>query len=197
MWTWVWLWSAFAEAAPPEGWKDLALVPGLVLDIRYASAQNFTGAPLPGYELPCAWLREPVAEALGRVARRLQPEGYTLVIYDAWRPVQASQAMVTWAESSGQTVLLEQGYVARRSRHNLGVAVDLGLLKDGLPVDMGTPYDTFSTASHVMQAAGPHLERRLLLQAAMKAEGFDPYSKEWWHFSMKLPGASPLDGSCS
>ena len=98
------------------------------VDARYAGPNNFTGAPLPGYEANRALLRREVAAALVRVQRRLAAEGLGLKIWDGYRPVRATQAMVAWTERTGQTWLLDSGYIARRSRHNQGVAVDLTLV---------------------------------------------------------------------
>ena len=108
------------------------------VDARYASANNFTGRPLPGYEAPCALLRRQAAAALARVQSRLRSRGLGLLIFDGYRPVRATQAMVRWAEGSGRRDLLEQGYIARRSRHNLGLAVDLTLvdLRTGSQLEM-------------------------------------------------------------
>src|SRR6266487_1782247 len=88
------------------------------VDLRYATPNNFTGAPLPGYEAPRALLRREVAAALGRVQARLRSKGLGLRIFDAYRPVRATRAMVDWAERTGNRVLLDSGYIARRSRHN-------------------------------------------------------------------------------
>ncbi len=71
------------------------------VDLRYATANNFTGAPLPGYEAPRALLRREAAAALGRVQARLRADGLGLRIFDAYRPVRATIAMVDWAERSG------------------------------------------------------------------------------------------------
>ena len=194
-------WAACPTANPPPGgWVDLATVPGLVLDIRYATADNFTGAPLPGYGAPAAWLRAEAARALGRAAARLQAEGYILVVYDAYRPKRASAAMWDWAEAQGRTDLFADGWIARKSGHNQGGTVDVGLLDAaGAPLDLGTPFDSFVAASHAEAATGAALERRHALRDAMKAEGFAPYAQEWWHFRYPLLDALPIDvpyGAC-
>jgi len=120
--------------------------PTIQTDLRYATANNFTGAPLPGYEAPRVLLRREVAAALGRVQRRLRTGDLGLRVFDGYRPVRATLAMVDWAERTGRRTLLDSGYIARRSRHNLGVAVALTLvdLVSGTEVPMGTPFDTFN-----------------------------------------------------
>ena len=160
--------------------------PTIRTDVRYATANNFTGAVLPGYERARALLRPEAAEALGRVQARLRPRGLGLKVFDAYRPIRATQGMVQWAERTGNQWVLEQGYVARQSGHNRGATIDLTLvrLNGGAELDMGTPYDTFSEAAHTANAGGQVAENRRILVDAMAAEGFRNYEKEWWHFSM-------------
>jgi D-alanyl-D-alanine dipeptidase len=168
--------------------------PSIQVDVRYATRNNFTGAPLPGYEVPRVLLRPGAAEALARVQRRLAAEGVGLKVFDGYRPVRATLAMVEWAERTGNQWVLDQGYVARRSGHNRGNTVDLTLvrLRDGRELEMGTAYDIFSEAAHTANATGEVRENRMRLLRAMEAEGFRNYEKEWWHFS--LPGEhEPLD----
>ena len=165
------------------------------VDARYAGANNFTGARLPGYDAPRALLRREVAAALGRVQARLRSGGLGLLVFDGYRPVRATLAMVDWAERTGRADLLNDGYIARRSRHNQGVAVDLTLMDpaSGTQLDMGTPFDTFSEAAHTANAAGRVLRYRQILVRAMESEGFTNYEKEWWHFSYPVPGALRFD----
>ncbi|HET6778773.1 MAG TPA: M15 family metallopeptidase [Gemmatimonadales bacterium] len=165
------------------------------VDARYAGSNNFTGAPLPGYEAPRALLRHEAARALSRVQARLRRQGLSLLVFDGYRPVRATLAMVRWAERSGHRALLTDGYIARRSRHNLGLAVDLTLVnaQSGSSMDMGTPFDTFSESAHTANAKGRVLTNRRILVRAMESEGFRNYEKEWWHFSLDVPGAHPFD----
>ena len=164
---------------------DIRLIePTIMVEARYATANNFTGGPLPGYEANRALLRREVASALARVQKRARDEGFALKVFDAYRPVRATLAMLDWTERTGQQKLVRDGYIASRSRHNLGVAVDLTLIGgDGQELDMGTPFDTFSAAAHTKNAAGVVALNRALLVRLMEAEGFASYDKEWWHFS--------------
>jgi zinc D-Ala-D-Ala dipeptidase len=165
------------------------------VDARYAGSNNFIGKPLPGYEAPRALLRREAAAALVKVQARLRPKGLGLLIYDGYRPVRATLAMVSWAERTGREDLLHQGYIARRSRHNLGLAVDLTLveLRTGVELDMGTQFDTFAESAHTANAEGRVLRNRQTLVRAMEAEGFNNYDQEWWHFSYPVEGALPFD----
>lgn len=163
-------------------------------EIRYATAANFTGAPLPGYEVAAALLRPAAAAALGRVQDRLERRGYGLLVWDAYRPVRATLGMVEWAERTGNEWVLEEGYVARRSNHNRGNTVDVTVvaLDTGEPLDMGTAYDHFGEASHTANATGQVLANRRILLDAMAAEGWENYEREWWHFT-HAADAEPLD----
>jgi D-alanyl-D-alanine dipeptidase len=166
----------------------------IVVEIRYATTRNFTGSVLPGYEANRAYLRREAAEALARVQRRLRTGGMGLKVFDGYRPVRATLGMVEWARRTGQMHLIEDGYIASHSRHNLGLAVDLTLVDfsvGGREVDMGTPYDTFSEQAHYANATGRTLRYRQLLRRVMESEGFRQYEQEWWHYSFEVPGATP------
>jgi D-alanyl-D-alanine dipeptidase len=164
----------------------------LVIDMRYATKNNFTGAPLPGYEANRAYLRAEAAAALAIVNADLHAQGYGLKIFDAYRPVRASEAMVAWTQRVNRPDLLKDGYIAARSRHNLGVAVDLTLvtLANGAEVTMGTPFDHFSPAAFTKNARGVILRNRELLRKVMERQGFQNYEKEWWHYS--YPVTNPV-----
>lgn len=196
---------ARTSAAAAAGAGECEIPPGTLVnvrsvdrtirtDIRYATANNFTGAVLPGYERPLALLRPQAARALARVHQSLRSRGLGLKVFDAYRPVRATLGMVEWAERTGNQWVLEQGYVARQSGHNVGRTVDLTLvrLRDGGELEMGTAYDTFSEAAHTANATGQVAANRRILVDAMAAEGFQNYDKEWWHFSIPGP-REPLD----
>ena len=167
----------------------------IVVDLRYATSNNFTGAPLPGYLANRAYLRREATVALSRVQRDLQPRGLGIKIFDAYRPVRATLAMVDWTQRVNRPDLLADGYIARRSRHNLGLAIDLTLidLATGRELEMGTPFDTFSAAAHTANASGEAAVNRQKLKAAMEREGFVNYDQEWWHFSFNVPNPLRFD----
>lgn len=168
------------------------LDPSFMVEMRYATANNFTGAVLPGYNANRAYMRREPARALAAVQRQLATRGLGLKIFDAYRPVRATEEMVRWTERVNRPDLITNGYIASRSRHNLGVAVDLTLvnLSTGHELEMGTSFDTFSAAAHTVNATGDAAANRQLLKSAMQAGGFAPYSEEWWHFS--FPVEKPL-----
>jgi D-alanyl-D-alanine dipeptidase len=198
-------------AAPPVNTAETAIAPDavadtlladvrsvdptIVVDLRYATANNFTGAPLPGYQANRAYARREAAAALARVQRDLQSQGLGLKVFDAYRPVRATLAMVDWTERVHRPDLLQDGYIARRSRHNLGLAIDLTLLDlaTGSELDMGTPFDTFSAAAHTANASGMAAVNRQKLKAAMEGEGFLNYDQEWWHYTFNVPNLLRFD----
>ncbi|HXN75997.1 MAG TPA: M15 family metallopeptidase [Gemmatimonadaceae bacterium] len=167
----------------------------IVVELRYATTSNFTGAPLPGYLANRAFLRREAAAALARVERDLRPQGLGLKVFDGYRPVRATLAMVDWTKRVNRPDLLTNGYIASRSRHNLGLAIDLTLidLATGRELEMGTPFDTFSAAAHTANASGEAAVNRQKLKAAMERQGFVNYDQEWWHFSFNVPNPLRFD----
>jgi D-alanyl-D-alanine dipeptidase len=161
----------------------------------YAADDNFTGAALPGYGAPGAWLLPGPAAALARVQAALAADGLTLLIFDAYRPRRASAAMVAWARRTDQLRLVRDGYIADRSNHNHGHTVDVGLAAADTcaPLDMGTAWDTLDERSHTANAVGEALTRRTRLRRAMRAAGFADYPREWWHFTFPQAGTRPRD----
>lgn len=198
--------TAAQEQEPPRVIGSDSLASAVLIDITeldqtfqiypsYATERNFTGAVLPGYEARRVLLHREAAVSLARAQADLESEGLGLRVLDGYRPVRATLAMVDWAEASGRVDLLDDGYIARRSRHNLGLAVDVTLidLETGRELDMGTPYDTFTEDAHTMNAAGEILERRLRLKEALEAVGFQNYDNEWWHYSYRVEDAVAFD----
>jgi zinc D-Ala-D-Ala dipeptidase len=169
--------------------------PTITVDLRYATSNNFTGAPLPGYETNRAFLRREAASAIARVQKDLKPRGLGLKIFDGYRPVRATLAMVDWTARVHRPDLLTDGYIASRSRHNLGLAVDLTLIElpSGRELEMGTPFDTFSAAAHTANASGLAATNRQKLKSAMEAEGFVNYDQEWWHYTFNVPNPLRFD----
>lgn len=198
-------------AAPPVNTEETAVAPDAVadtlladvrsfdptiaVDLRYATSNNFTGAPLPGYEANRAYLRREAAAALARVQKDLKPQSLGLKIFDGYRPVRATLAMVDWTARVHRPDLLTDGYIASRSRHNLGLAVDLTLIEKpgGRELEMGTPFDTFSAAAHTANASGVAAGNRQKLKSAMEAEGFVNYDQEWWHYTFNVPNPLRFD----
>jgi CubicO group peptidase (beta-lactamase class C family)/D-alanyl-D-alanine dipeptidase len=159
----------------------VGLDPTILLDIRYATTNNFLGNPF--YTSARAFLERPAAEALLRAHRALAKEGYGLLIHDAYRPWQVTKMFWEATPDSGRAFVADP---AQGSKHNRGAAVDLTLYDraTGKPVQMVGGYDEFSPRSFPDYPGGTSLERwqRDLLRRSMEAEGFTVNEVEWWHF---------------
>ena len=199
--------------------------PSILQDIRYFGDHNFLGRPVKGYRAPQCILTVRAAKALARVQARLLPKDLSLKVYDCYRPVRAVQDFVDWAQLAGdeltkgefyptidKSLLFKRGYIARRSAHSRGSAVDLAIVP--LPVraepefsiggpmaachlpkdrrfadnslDFGTGYDCFHELSHTNNPAiaGDARDNRNLLVSEMARAGFKNYHREWWHFGL-------------
>lgn len=172
-----------------------SLDPSIRVELRYATSNNFTGAPLPGYEANRAYLRREAAQALADANRALADFGLVLKVWDAYRPARATDAMVDWTRRMRREDLLRDGYISARSRHNVGAAVDVTLVdrRTGRELEMGTAYDTFSAAAHTANATGEAASNRNLLARMLERVGFTNYEKEWWHFSYPFADAPRFD----
>ena len=190
-------------AMDPSGFVVLAdHVPAIVQEIRYYSTYNFLGERVDGYEEPCAIATIEAARALKSVSNELYVQGYRLKVFDAYRPVCAVKQFVIWGledtdirmkpyfypELEKQDLFIK-GYIAGRSSHSRGSAVDVTLfdMKTGKEVDMGSPFDLCSNVSHpdCRDITDEQYENRMALQKAMIRGGFEPIDCEWWHFKLK------------
>lgn len=178
------------------------LCPDLVLEMSYATTANFTGEVVPGYLAREAYLGRPAGEALARVQASARAQGLCLKIFDAYRPTKAVAFFQEWARRSEDQLELKakfypdfsreelfgQGYIALRSSHSRGCAVDLTLVDArGVELDMGTCFDYFheSSMTDASSVSEGQRKNRMLLKAMMEAEGFRNYAMEWWHFSFR------------
>jgi D-alanyl-D-alanine dipeptidase len=202
--------------------------PSIIQDIRYAGSNNFVGRPLAGYDAAECVVKRDVGLALKSIQQALVPQELSLKMLDCYRPARAVHDMVLWAQNGRETPaerrynpafskkdLFRQGYIAERSGHSTGAAVDLTLVDlkadhsavfdpnkeyadctapasartPEASVDMGTGYDCSDLMAHTAAKSLTPAQRRWrnMLVAAMAQQGFVNYSKEWWHFS--LPGA--------
>lgn len=154
------------------------------LDIRYATINNFLGTPV--YDRPVAMLQRPAAEALARANAALRPLGYSLMVYDAYRPWYVTR--IFW-EATPDSLRWLVANPAQGSRHNRGAAVDLTLydLQAHRPVEMTSTYDEATTRARADYPGGTSLQRyhRALLRRVLEQEGFTMNPLEWWHFDYK------------
>jgi zinc D-Ala-D-Ala dipeptidase len=178
-------------AAPGSALVDLsAQVSDLVLDLRYATSDNFLKQAVYPAGAKCLGLPE-TAERLRKAAASLRAQGYRLVAWDCYRPFAVQKKM--WE------LFPHKGYIADPnhggSHHNRGAAVDVSLLtKDGTPIEMPTPFDTFSHAAFRHFEGGSKTSRahREVLIQAMEEAGFKPNPMEWWHFDIPDAIEHPL-----
>ena len=190
--------------ADPSGFVVLAeFIPHVIQEIRYYTTYNFIGDRIDGYEEPCALLTAEAARALRSAASELIVQGYRLKIFDAYRPACAVRHFALWGLEDQdirmkqyfypdleKQELFSKGYIATRSSHSRGSALDLTLfdMKTGREADMGGPFDFFGEISHP-DYRGPGLtdaqyDNRMILRRAMVRCGFEPYECEWWHFRL-------------
>jgi CubicO group peptidase (beta-lactamase class C family)/D-alanyl-D-alanine dipeptidase len=185
--------KAALDASPPVEageFREADLVevvdldPAILLDVRYATTSNFTGAVF--YRQPRAFLQRPAAEATVRAHQRLKQRGLGLMIHDAYRPWHVTKMF--W-DATPDDLKDFVANPANGSRHNRGCAVDLTLyeLETAEPVPMVAGYDEFSPRSFPLYPGGTSRQRwyRQLLRRTMEAEGFTVYEFEWWHFDDK------------
>jgi D-alanyl-D-alanine dipeptidase len=181
----------------------------IIVDLKYSSEDNFVGEDMYG-ELEDAYFEKEFADRVAHAQRILQsrhPE-YTLLIYDAARPISVQRYMHQLVQGTEFEDFVADG--TRGGRHNYGVAVDLTIVhKDGTPLDMGAEFDEFSDAAAVKgtpDTSDPKTRsvevyeayilslvaqdvisveaanNRILLIEVMHEAGLVPYRREWWHF---------------
>ncbi|MCF6297727.1 MAG: M15 family metallopeptidase [Flavobacteriaceae bacterium] len=190
---------------PPlhEGFVYLKdVIPNLRSDLRYYGPNNFIGQPLKGYNAPKCILSKKAADALTKVQTELERIGFGLLIYDAYRPQQAVDNMISWSEDDSDTLMKEdfypnidkkdlfkEGYISKKSGHSRGSTVDLTIvsLKTRHILNMGSPYDLLDEKSSIDYPNITKNQRalRMLLRRRMEKHGFKSYDKEWWHFTLK------------
>lgn len=190
------------SVSDPSGFVVLAdHVPQIIQEIRYYSTYNFIGDRIDGYEEPCALLTKEAARALKSVSGELLVRGYRLKVFDAYRPACAVKQFVLWGIEDQDTrmkpyfypelekqELFAKGYIAKRSSHSRGSAIDLTLfdMEAGREADMGSPFDLFSERSHpdFRDITNEQYENRMMLRNVMVRNGFRPFECEWWHFTL-------------
>ena len=185
----------------PEGFFYIdEWIADCLTDAKYAGADNFIGRSIAGYEQPLVIVSRPVRDGLIAAADLLHPQGLRLLLFDSYRPQRAVDDFCRWGEQAqdqrrkalhypavDKARMFEEGYIARRSSHTRGCAVDLTLAdRDGRPLDMGTRFDFMDPRSwpDSPDVTPAQRENRMRLRGAMLACGFLPYEREWWHFAV-------------
>ena len=185
--------ALIGKAQPPQETGDfkktdlvelVKIVPNVKLDIRYATANNFTHRPV--YTQARAFLQRPAAEALINVSKALKPMGYGLLVFDGYRPWSITKIFWDITPDSNKRFVANP---QKGSRHNRGCAVDLSLydLKTGKEIKMPGVYDEMTERSYPDYKGGTEQQRKTrdLLRRVMEANGFKVNEFEWWHFDYK------------
>jgi zinc D-Ala-D-Ala dipeptidase len=177
-------------------------VSGVRWDAKYATWDNFTGRPVDGYLVNRIAGTRALCTALERAREAAAFLGFGLLLWDGYRPQRAVDCFLRWAEQpeDGRTKLrhypkidraemFEKGYVAVKSGHSRGSAVDLTLYhlatKELAP--MGGDHDLMDPVSHHGAEGLTHVEarNRQYLRSIMETSGFSSYDCEWWHYTLK------------
>ena len=194
--------SGYVKEAP-DGFVYLdKVIPGIVLEMRYASGNNFTGRAVDGYEAPKCILTKQAAEALKNVQEELNRYSMSLKIFDAYRPQRAVDDFVRWFKDLSdirmkskyypdipKEQLFRMGYISLKSAHSRGSAVDLTvvMLPRKQELSMGGGFDLFGELSNTECKNIKPFQKvnRLLLKSVMEKHGFVNYKMEWWHYTFK------------
>jgi D-alanyl-D-alanine dipeptidase len=161
----------------------------LLVKMAYATSHNFMSQSV----YPCneCYLRPEAAKAIRKAAESAAKKGYQLMLLDCYRPRVLQYKMYEIVQNPDYVALPTKG-----SLHNKGLAIDLTLAdKNGNPIDMGSAFDEFSTRSHFQSTEINKMQQanREVLRSIMKQAGFQPYNKEWWHFSIRKNDYQALD----
>ena len=176
-------------------------IPNIIIDLKYASNDNFIGSIINGYENSKCLLTMDAIHSLKAIQKIFNKLGYSLKIYDAYRPQRSVNHLLTWSNDASDTinkhsyypnisksVLFNQGYIASKSSHSRGSTVDITLvdISTGKDVDMGSSYDFFGIeSSHdYKNISTSQRNNRKLLMDVMTKNGFSSYPKEWWHYTL-------------
>ncbi|TWD84043.1 D-alanyl-D-alanine dipeptidase [Kribbella amoyensis] len=178
------------------------LVPGVRWDAKYATWDNFTGKPVDGYLANRIVGTRALCAALERSREAAASLGFGLLLWDGYRPQRAVDSFLRWSKQpeDGRTKLrhypkidraemIAKGYVAARSGHTRGSAVDLTLyqLATGDLVQMGGDHDLMDEISHhdAAEITPTEARNRYHLRSVMAAGGFRAYEFEWWHYVLR------------
>ncbi len=167
----------------------IRLDPTIVLDIRYATANNFAGQQV--YPSCRCFLRRAAAERLCMIQRELREQGIGLKVFDGYRPFSVQEIFWSIFPVLGyvaQPIRAADGSMVSGSKHNRGAAVDLTLidLTTGQELEMPSGYDDLSKKAHRNYAAMTPVAAQncRLLENVMAKYGFEPLPTEWWHFDL-------------
>jgi D-alanyl-D-alanine dipeptidase len=168
--------------------------PAIKVELAYSTTKNFMHMDMYGKLQKC-YLPKEVAQAVATAQKKLSEisDHYQLIIFDGTRPLHIQQLMWDSLKLPIEQKTKYLAYPGSVSLHNYGAAIDLGLItKDGVVVDMGTPFDFFGPEAHINnetqlvkdgKLSPEQVINRKLLRKVMLAAGFKTMSTEWWHFN--------------
>ena len=169
-------------------WVELTEQDGFILDLRYATKQNFVDHVI--YDCGRCFLRKDVAEQLIAAKNAFAERGVRIKLFDCYRPLEVQWEL--WEE------VPDPRYVAdprKGSMHNRGMAVDLTLVnaQTAKELDMGTGFDFFGRKAY--HTTTPELSRQIqinrkLLKSTLEKFGFQAIRTEWWHYSYTGPNGN-------
>ena len=177
-------------------------VPGVRWDAKYATWDNFTGRPVDGYLANRIVASTAMCSALRRARERAASSGFGLLLWDGYRPQRAVECFLRWSKQAedgrrklrhypniDRSEIVHRGYVAARSGHSRGSAIDLTLfhLASGALLPMGGDHDVMDSVSHhgAKGIAPVEAGNRRSLCSIMEASGFQSFECEWWHYSLQ------------
>lgn len=212
-------------ALPPNFVYLSKFAPSIQQEIRYAGYYNFVGRPIKGYYKATCILTQKAAARLANIQKKAHKQGYSLKVYDCYRPQRAVDDFYRWSRNrktrmkrefyprEAKKNLFKKGYIAKYSGHSRGSTVDVTLVKlsqkaNTTPrsstrmkacylsykyrnhdnsIDMGSNYDCLDRSAHRLypSIAKKAKINRSLLRRLMLNNGFYPYAKEWWHFTLR------------
>ena len=187
----------------PKGFSYLKDIdPSIQKELRYCTSNNFIGTSINSYEEAVLITSTKAAITLKKIQTIFLSKGFSLKIFDAYRPQTAVNHFVRWARATNDTLMKKEyypelnkrhlfklGYISSKSGHSRGSSIDLTLvnLKTGKELDMGSPFDFFGAISHITFNNLTEVQKgnRKLLRDIMSKNGFRPYKNEWWHFTLR------------
>ncbi|MGI5308059.1 M15 family metallopeptidase [Rheinheimera sp. WS51] len=199
--------TAESSAAIPADFVDVATIaPSIQVHMAYFTPNNFVGTVIDGYKANKCILHTDAAHALAKAQQIATEQGYSLWLFDCYRPQRAVDHFMRWAADLNNTKtkaefypnlakdILVGDYIAQKSGHSRGSTVDLTLAKQDnngqwQQLDTGSPFDLFDPISNVGASGISQQQQanRQQLLDIMTAAGFKVYNMEWWHFTHQPP----------
>lgn len=178
------------------------IVSNIRWDAKYATWDNFTGKPVDGYNVNRIIGTIELCRGIAEVQQQAESMGYGLLLWDGYRPQCAVDCFLKWSKQPenfktkqnyypniNKLEIINKGYVAKKSSHSRGAAIDLTLFykSSGELVPMGGNFDFMDTISHheAKEISQEERKNRDYLKIIMENSGFEAFENEWWHYTLK------------